>query len=55
MTFTTPAMMNGREIPITWRGELKDDRLTFTRQLGKGPAMPPLSLKRVEGIAVRSQ
>src|SRR5687767_14812004 len=46
VTFTTPSMMNGREITITWRGELKDDRLTFTRQLGKGPEMSPVSLQR---------
>jgi hypothetical protein len=46
VTFTTPAMMNGREITITWRGELKDDRLTFRRQLAGGPEMSPLSLQR---------
>ena len=46
VTFTTPAMMNGREVTITWRGELKDDRLTFRRQLGGGPEMSPLSLQR---------
>ena len=46
VTFTTPSMMNGREITITWRGELKDDRLTFRRQLGGGPEMAPLSLQR---------
>ena len=46
VTFTTPSMMNGREIIITWRGELKDDRLTFRRQLGAGPEMSPLSLQR---------
>jgi hypothetical protein len=46
VTFTTPAVMNGREITITWRGELKDDRLTFTRRLAGGPEMSPLSLKR---------
>jgi hypothetical protein len=46
VTFTTPAMMNGREITITWRGELKEDRLAFTRRLGGGPEMPPLSLQR---------
>jgi hypothetical protein len=46
VTFTIPAMMNGREIAITWRGELKDDRLTFKRQLGGGPEMAPLSLER---------
>jgi hypothetical protein len=45
VTFTTPAMMNGRETTITWRGELKDDRLTFTRRLGGGPQMSPLSLQ----------
>ncbi len=48
VTFTTPAMMNGREITITWRGELKGDRLTFTRQLGKGPEMSPVSLQRAK-------
>ena len=48
VTFTTPSMMNGREITITWRGELKDDRLTFTRQLGKGPEMSPVSLQRAK-------
>lgn len=48
VTFTTPAMMNGRETMITWRGELKDDRLTFTRQLGKGPEMSPVSLQRAK-------
>ena len=46
VTFTTPATMNGREITITWRGELKDDRLTFTRRLAGGPEMSPLSLQR---------
>ena len=46
VTFTTPNMMNGREITITWRGELKDDRLTFRRQLAGGPEMSPLSLER---------
>jgi hypothetical protein len=46
VTFTTPSMMNGREITITWRGELKDDRLTFRRQLGGGPEMAPVSLQR---------
>lgn len=48
VTFTTPAMMNGREITITWRGELKDDRLTFRRQLSGGPEMSPLSLQRAK-------
>ena len=48
VTFTTPTLMNGREITITWRGELKDDRLTFTRQLGGGPEMSPLSLQRAK-------
>ena len=48
VTFTTPSMMNGREIVITWSGELKDDRLTFTRRLGKGPEMSPLSLQRAK-------
>jgi hypothetical protein len=46
VTFTTPSRMNGRDITITWHGELKDDRLTFTRRLGGGPEMPPLSLRR---------
>jgi hypothetical protein len=48
VTFTTPVTMNGREITITWRGELKDDRLTFGRQLGGGPEMSPLSLQRAK-------
>jgi hypothetical protein len=46
VTFTTPATMNGRETTITWRGELKDDRLTFRRQLGGGPEMSALPLQR---------
>ena len=46
VTFTIASMMNGREITITWRGELKDDRLTFTRRLGGGPEMSPVSLQR---------
>jgi hypothetical protein len=46
VSFTTAAVMNGREITITWRGELKDDRLTFTRRLAGGPEMSPLSLTR---------
>jgi hypothetical protein len=46
VTFTTPSMMNGREITITWRGELKNDRLTFTRRLSGGPEMSPVSLQR---------
>ena len=48
VTFATPATMNGREITITWRGELKDDRLTFRRQLAGGPEMSPLSLQRAK-------
>jgi hypothetical protein len=48
VSFTTPAVMNGREITITWRGELKDDRLTFTRRLAGGPEMSPLSLQRAK-------
>ncbi len=48
VTFTTPTMMNGKEITITWRGELKDDRLTFRRQLGGGPEMSPVSLQRAK-------
>ena len=48
LTFTTPATMNGREITITWRAELKDDRLTFRRQLSGGPEMSPLSLERAK-------
>jgi hypothetical protein len=46
VTFTTAARMNGRDITITWRGELKDDRLTLKRQLGDGPEMSPLNLRR---------
>ena len=46
VTFTTPAMMNGREITIAWHGELKDGRLTFTRRLVGGPEMSPVSLQR---------
>jgi len=48
VTFTTSSMMNGRELTITWRGELKDDRLTFTRRLGGGPEMSPVSLQRAK-------
>jgi hypothetical protein len=48
VTFTTSNMMNGREITITWQGQLKDDRLTFSRQLGKGPEMSPVSLQRAK-------
>lgn len=48
VTFTTPATMNGRKVTITWRGELKDDRLAFTRQLGGGPEMSPVSLQRAK-------
>ena len=48
VTFTTPATMNGREITITWRGELKDDQLTFTRRLGGGPEMSPVALQRAK-------
>jgi hypothetical protein len=48
VTFTTPSTMNGRETTITWRGELKDDRLTFTRRLAGGPEMSPVSLQRAK-------
>jgi hypothetical protein len=48
VTFTIPSMMNGREIAITWSGELKDDRLTFKRQLGKGPEMSPVTMQRAK-------
>ncbi|HYE85586.1 MAG TPA: hypothetical protein VEA16_04490 [Vicinamibacterales bacterium] len=46
VTFTTPVMMNGRESTVTWRGELKDDRLTFTRRMGPSLEMSPVSLQR---------
>lgn len=46
VTFTTSAMMNGRESTIMWRGELKEGRLTFTRRLAGGPEMSPVSLQR---------
>ena len=46
VTFTTSSTMNGREISIAWRGELKDDHLSFTRRLSGGPEMSPLSLQR---------
>ncbi len=48
VTFTTSSLMNGRELTITWRGELKDGRLTFTRRLGSGPEMSPVSLQRAK-------
>jgi hypothetical protein len=48
VTFTTPAMMNGRETTITWRGELRDDQLTFSRRLAGGPEMSPVSLQRAK-------
>jgi hypothetical protein len=48
VTFTTSSMMNGRQTTITWRGELKDGRLTFTRRLGEGPEMSPVSLQRAK-------
>jgi hypothetical protein len=48
VTFTTSSMMNGRELTITWRGEFKDGRLTFTRRLGSGPEMSPVSLHRAK-------
>ena len=48
VTFTTPSMMNGRETTIAWRGELKDDRLTFTRRLAGGPEMSPVLLQRAK-------
>ena len=46
VSFATPIMMNGRESTITWRGELKDNRLTFTRQIGTGPQMSPVAPQR---------
>jgi hypothetical protein len=46
VTFTTPTLMNGRDMTITWRGELKDDRLTFTRRLGERMEMSPVMLQR---------
>lgn len=46
ITFTTSSAMNGREITIAWRGELKDERLAFTRRLNGGPEMSPVSLQR---------
>ena len=48
VTFTTSSMMNGRELTITWRGELTDGRLTFTRRLGSGPEMSPVALERAK-------
>ena len=48
VTFTIPSMMNGRETTITWRGELKDVRLAFTRRIGGGLEMSPVSLQRAK-------
>lgn len=46
VSFTTTAFVNGREIAVTWRGELKDGDLTFTRTVGNGLELPRLFLHR---------
>ena len=46
VTFTTPTAINGREIPMTWRGTLKDGELAFIRTVGGGAPLAPLSLRR---------
>jgi hypothetical protein len=45
LTFTTTAMLNGKEVPMSWDGELKNDALSLERAIG-GRTLPPVVLKR---------
>ena len=34
VSFTTIAMINGKEVPLIWEGQLQDNKLTLTRRIG---------------------
>ena len=47
LTFATAAFMNGREIRVTWDGEVKDDSVSLVRTFGAGGRkLPAIVLRR---------
>jgi len=47
LTFKTSIMMNGKEVPMLWEGDLKDSQLTLTRSVGaSGRKLPPFVMQR---------
>lgn len=34
VTFKTVTMLNGKEVPMMWEGQVQDDELTLTRSIG---------------------
>jgi hypothetical protein len=50
LTFVTAAFMNGREVRVTWDGEVKGDSVSLVRTFGAGgPKLPAIALRRGSG------
>jgi hypothetical protein len=45
LTFKTTTFLNGKEVPISWEGEVQDNELRFVRTLG-GRKLPSIVLRR---------
>jgi hypothetical protein len=47
LSFVTASFMNGREIRVTWDGDVKGDAVSLVRTFGAGgPKLPPIALTR---------
>ena len=47
LSFVTAAFMNGREIRVTWDGEVKGESVSLVRTFGAGgQTLPPIVLQR---------
>jgi hypothetical protein len=54
LTFKSITMLNGKETPILWEGERRDDELTLVRTFGTGGRkLPPMVLRRSSRPAQR--
>jgi len=47
LTFKTTIFLNGKEVPVSWEGEVQDNELRFIRTLrAGGPKLPLIVLRR---------
>ena len=47
LTFKTATMLNGKEVPVLWEGEVQDNQLPLVRTIGTGGRKrPPIAMRR---------
>jgi hypothetical protein len=47
ITFKTTSILNGKEVPVSWEGDAKDNKLSLVRTFGdNGTKLPPIVLDR---------